>query len=743
MKKPLLWLASILLLLGSVPSVLADKTNVWPFTSAAQYEVSNSNDIEVADGVAKLKLQAAVIADVDVNQFLDSTAVRQSLVVGPDVLLSLSRRSDSTYQNQGALTSRVLDGGAGGGNRWDSLSIKAYNTTLLNAAGESSASDGSLILLCHMNNDWVNSMNGTIGVPGGSPSFSSAAKLGSAAGVFKQGNDFVGYDGLTGFSNAISIAYWVNASNTAGFYPISVAAFNGGTIVAYLRCGGNYNDWGNFNLQFIVSAGVAATSTGTFGPADEHAWHHIVVTYDGSLASGSRVRFFKDGVELAKIHDATLSPWPTTTRLNVGGRGAGGQGMEGLMDEVAVFARALTPQEVVQLFNSPRSYVVQCRSGNTTDELQMKAFVGPDGTAASTYGGPVLGLQNSATFSRVDRFLQYQLTLLGQSDGMQTPFVDAIGVVGARVSVFDNVLGDFDQATGMTGLQVVPLETGAVGVGLNKKPNGGYYGTGAFISRVFDAGASVYWDTLNWSRSSELTINEGGLLGLWHMDGGWSDGSGHGYNGSNISNMNFTPYAKLGSQSAVFNGTSSSVDFVFGSNKVGAVEFWMNSQNVSGGIMDLGSGCVIRFTQRLLKAEGFPGTAPQIFINGQANTPFLPLGWNHVAVILPSGLISSNLTVTVGRAGTEYYDGQLDELALYDTVKDGGSVKTHYLMGGRSSAGSIRFQVRASDTFPISEQQSNGLFHSHRVRLAVRCMAETVFSVRDVLGWRWQCVSVR
>lgn len=77
-------------------------------------------------------------------------------------------------------------------------------------------------------------------------------------------------------------------------------------------------------------------------------WHHLAVTWDGT-AQVTQVHIFVDGVEAAyaKNQDGTGQKMSDAlTPLSIGNRGDLSRGFQGTIDEVRIYARALTPQEI-------------------------------------------------------------------------------------------------------------------------------------------------------------------------------------------------------------------------------------------------------------------------------------------------------------------------------------------------------------------------------------------------------------
>lgn len=84
-------------------------------------------------------------------------------------------------------------------------------------------------------------------------------------------------------------------------------------------------------------------------PSTVGAWHHVVhtFTYDGS---NTLMSVYRDGVSTPGT--LNIAGFPTFTELNVGNaRDGQSRGWDGMIDEVAVWSRALTPAEVQGVHN--------------------------------------------------------------------------------------------------------------------------------------------------------------------------------------------------------------------------------------------------------------------------------------------------------------------------------------------------------------------------------------------------------
>jgi hypothetical protein len=84
-----------------------------------------------------------------------------------------------------------------------------------------------------------------------------------------------------------------------------------------------------------------------------NAWTHLTATYDGA-----NLRIYVNGVE-AGITPVTGSMVTSTLPLRIGGNGAWGEFFSGVIDEVRIYNRALSPGEIVSDMNTPVDSVVR------------------------------------------------------------------------------------------------------------------------------------------------------------------------------------------------------------------------------------------------------------------------------------------------------------------------------------------------------------------------------------------------
>ncbi|MDP3909773.1 MAG: LamG domain-containing protein, partial [Gemmatimonadales bacterium] len=102
-----------------------------------------------------------------------------------------------------------------------------------------------------------------------------------------------------------------------------------------------------FRLKTGGSTTTLATSTGQISTGK---WYHVAVTYDGVT-----MRIYKDGVEVASAPKTGAINTSAGVGVAIGGQpaGAGSAPFDGLIDDVRMYNRALTPLEVSGMAGDP------------------------------------------------------------------------------------------------------------------------------------------------------------------------------------------------------------------------------------------------------------------------------------------------------------------------------------------------------------------------------------------------------
>lgn len=203
--------------------------------------------------------------------------------------------------------------------------------------------DPDLVGLWHMDGNWRDaSVAGNNGIANNGVSFSTSAKLGTAAGSFDGADDFV----------SIANSDLLNQSTTAA---ISIELWAKSSIDWNL-----HKNWtALINKQYESQSGFAIhvrnnyptvffeikTDVGSFSAISndliKNQWYHFVGTYDGNA-----IKFYQNGM-LVRSTSASGNIKTNNLNLEIGRwRSNYNEYFNGLIDEVRIYKRALSENEV-------------------------------------------------------------------------------------------------------------------------------------------------------------------------------------------------------------------------------------------------------------------------------------------------------------------------------------------------------------------------------------------------------------
>jgi hypothetical protein len=166
----------------------------------------------------------------------------------------------------------------------------------------------------------------------------------TAAGRYGGALDFDGQNDWVTVADAAELDLTAGMTLEAWVYPTAapinwrqVVAKEGASQMVYFLHAGSGG--GNLPATGVWTGGVERTLVGGT-PLVPDAWVHVAATYDGA-----RQRLYVNGTEVAN-RAQTGSILTSTGPLRVGGNGVWGEFFAGRIDEVRVYDRALTPQEI-------------------------------------------------------------------------------------------------------------------------------------------------------------------------------------------------------------------------------------------------------------------------------------------------------------------------------------------------------------------------------------------------------------
>jgi hypothetical protein len=167
-----------------------------------------------------------------------------------------------------------------------------------------------------------------------------------------------------------------------------------------------------------------------------------------------------------------------------------------------------------------------------------------------------------------------------------------------------------------------------------------------------------------------------GLLTYWKMDeasGNAVDSSGNGYT---LTNNGTTTYVggKFGNGSEHVPASAQHFSTASTISGVKSVAFWTNPDSTTNYFVALNASTSITAASGVLSATGF--TSPKIYVNGVASTTIVADTWQLVTVTSDTAINADQFYV--GRVGSNYFDGTMDEARTYNQVLSPAEIQKLY-----------------------------------------------------------------
>lgn len=134
-----------------------------------------------------------------------------------------------------------------------------------------------------------------------------------------------------------------------------------------------------------------------------------------------------------------------------------------------------------------------------------------------------------------------------------------------------------------------------------------------------------------------------------------------------------------------FDGTDDYVGIGSTANEIKTVSFWVKPNTTSTYLLALNGSAYISASSGTISATGF--TNPTIYVNGKQSTTLVANQWQHIVVTTNTGITAS--AITLGKVSSNYLQGFLDEVKLYNFARTANQIKADY-NAGKAKAGSAK-----------------------------------------------------
>lgn len=122
-----------------------------------------------------------------------------------------------------------------------------------------------------------------------------------------------------------------------------------------------------------------------------------------------------------------------------------------------------------------------------------------------------------------------------------------------------------------------------------------------------------------------------------------------------------------------FDGTDDYVDFSSAPSTVKTLEFWVYPNGDTQKILQLNGTTSVEINSGTVTVLGF--TNPTIYVNGVKQSTVTNGIWNHIALTTATAIDASSFEL--GRVGSDYFTGKMDELRVWSAVRTLTEVQDH------------------------------------------------------------------
>ena len=241
------------------------------------------------------------------------------------------------------------------------LSAPLSNAELIDGLIEYWEFEGDYAAALDVSNDGILAVTGT-----GSAAF-VPGKFGSAVDLENSTDN----QAVINVGDPAEFAFEAGSMSISAWYTTESLYTGWNTLVSQ----GEGNNWriarhGSSGTNFKYSVGGPGNVAANIDLQDE-SWHHVVVTHQ----SAGDITMYIDGVAAANQPEWVLANGAGLSMQIGGNAQAAGRGWDGNIDDVAIWDRALTPEEVTSIWNDGTGASIASLTGGSSAPLQIVDIV--------------------------------------------------------------------------------------------------------------------------------------------------------------------------------------------------------------------------------------------------------------------------------------------------------------------------------------------------------------------------------
>jgi uncharacterized protein YjdB len=572
---------------------------------------------------------------------------------------------------------------------------------------------------------------------------------------FNGSNRYIELGSSLGLSsaNGLTLSAWFNWAGSNGItdhqYIFQIGSNPNGSIVIK-------NDStvvGNV-VNCNCASDIPVLSPGT----SKSTWHHAVLTYDLALGTS---KLFVDGVLMSTTTESMYSYFTiNNNNSRIGNYHWGSHYFNGLIDDVALYNRALTPTEVTQLYNA--GSVAGTITGSST-VCTGSTITLTDSTAGGTWSSSNTSVATVGSTGVVT----------GVTSGTATISYTVTNACGSGLATKVITVNPTPTAGTITGSSAVCAGST---ITLSNATSGGSWsssntakatvGSTGVVTGVASGTVTISYTVTNSCGSATATkvitvnaviggIPTSGLVAWYPFNGNAIDESGNGNNGTSYGTTLTTDRFGIAGKAYSFNGISDSVTIPYVRDSQNfSVSLWIYTSNFSNisypiglginpfntvdpykgygiGVISDGSEC--GYTARSLVAFDGSSTCSNAFVGSVvtssqwhlvtytniANTGILYLNGVNVGTSTSMNMLGI-LKLVVGFRSDKFggFSGKIDDIAIYNRALTPTEVTQLYNAGSSVSPITGSSSVYVGATITLADSTASGSWSSSNTAVA-------------------------